>query len=88
MDRFSHFEFLSASVFLLELIGAYHCFQNLTYGIANKTWCYGCHSKCEFEIKIIRFVGDFNSIAKEDSSVPRIKVRHLHLFFSKTVSCF
>uniref|UniRef100_A0A0R3RPI5 C3H1-type domain-containing protein n=1 Tax=Elaeophora elaphi TaxID=1147741 RepID=A0A0R3RPI5_9BILA len=45
--------------------------ENLTYGIANKSWCYGCHSKCEFEIRAIRFVGDFNSIAKEDSSIPK-----------------
>ncbi|EJW86071.1 zinc finger protein [Wuchereria bancrofti] len=47
--------------------------ENLTYGVSNKSWCYGCHSKCEFEIKTIRFVGDFNAIEKEDSSVPKSK---------------
>ncbi|EFO23180.2 hypothetical protein LOAG_05307 [Loa loa] len=47
--------------------------ENLTYGVANKSWCYGCHSKCEFEIRNIRFVGDFNSIAKEDNSIPKDK---------------
>ncbi|KAM3716660.1 Uncharacterized protein ACO02O_00806 [Dirofilaria immitis] len=47
--------------------------ENLIYGAINKSWCYGCHIKCEFEIRTIRFVGDFNSIAKEDSSVPRVK---------------
>ncbi|VDK74751.1 unnamed protein product [Litomosoides sigmodontis] len=49
--------------------------ENLTYGIPNKSWCYGCHSKCEFDIKSIRFIGDFNSIEKEDSSVPKSKQR-------------
>ncbi|CAG9537272.1 unnamed protein product [Cercopithifilaria johnstoni] len=47
--------------------------ENVTYGISSKSWCYCCHSKCEFEIKSIRFVGDFNSIAKEDDSVPKSK---------------
>lgn len=47
--------------------------ENLTYGVSNKSWCYGCHSKCEFEIRTIRFVGDFNAIEKEDSSVPKGK---------------
>ncbi|VDK82067.1 unnamed protein product, partial [Onchocerca ochengi] len=47
--------------------------ENLTYGVANKSWCYSCHCKCEFEIRTIQFVGDFNSIAKEDSSVPKDK---------------
>ncbi|VBB32327.1 unnamed protein product, partial [Acanthocheilonema viteae] len=47
--------------------------ENLIYGITNKSWCYGCHSKCEFEIRTIRFVGDFNSIVKEDNSVQKSK---------------
>lgn len=75
-DPSSHFEFSSAPTYFSssELVEIYCYFQNLTYGIANKSWCYGCHSKCEFDIKTIRFTGDFNSIAKEDSSVPKSKV--------------
>ncbi|VDO42329.1 unnamed protein product [Brugia timori] len=54
--------------------------ENLTYGVSNKSWCYGCHSKCEFEIRTIRFVGDFNAIEKEDSSVPKGKVSQPYSF--------
>uniref|UniRef100_A0A915PEZ5 C3H1-type domain-containing protein n=1 Tax=Setaria digitata TaxID=48799 RepID=A0A915PEZ5_9BILA len=48
--------------------------ENVIYGAVNKIWCYRCHSKCDFEIRSIRFVGDFNSIAKEDSSLPKDKM--------------
>lgn len=48
--------------------------ENLSYGVAHKTWCFGCHTKCEFIISAIRFAGNFNEIVKEDASVLKIKV--------------
>lgn len=49
-------------------------FQNLTYGSSHKSWCHNCHSKCEFSISSLRFSGNVNSIALEDSSMKKLQV--------------
>ncbi|KHN75429.1 Uncharacterized protein C18H10.09 [Toxocara canis] len=48
--------------------------ENLGYGVAHKTWCFSCHTKCEFDISAIRFAGNFHLIAKEDEMMPKIKI--------------
>lgn len=47
--------------------------ENLTYGIAHKSWCFSCHAKSEFEISAIRFTGNLQNIAKEDESMQKAK---------------
>uniref|UniRef100_A0A0M3I3Y0 C3H1-type domain-containing protein n=1 Tax=Ascaris lumbricoides TaxID=6252 RepID=A0A0M3I3Y0_ASCLU len=48
--------------------------ENLSYGVAHKTWCFSCHTKCEFDISAIRFAGNFHLIAKEDEMMQKIKI--------------
>uniref|UniRef100_A0A914S2M8 CHY-type domain-containing protein n=1 Tax=Parascaris equorum TaxID=6256 RepID=A0A914S2M8_PAREQ len=49
-----------------------HIVRNLGYGVAHKTWCFSCHTKCEFYISVIRFAGNFHLIAKEDETIQKM----------------
>uniref|UniRef100_A0A915ANF9 Uncharacterized protein n=2 Tax=Parascaris univalens TaxID=6257 RepID=A0A915ANF9_PARUN len=48
--------------------------ENLGYGVAHKTWCFSCHTKCEFYISVIRFAGNFHLIAKEDETIQKMNI--------------